>query len=211
MEKENTEKCCVVTCDLPLDETFWNNQYDANTTGWDLGEVSPPLKTYIDQLTNKNLRILIPGCGNTYEAEYLLQQGFANITVIDIAPILVAKLKEKFVSNPHIKIILGDFFEHQGEYDLVLEQTFFCAINPSLRKDYVSKMSELLAPKGKLAGVLFDREFEQQGPPFGGHKCQYEPMFEKDFDFKTFELCNNSFVKRAGTELFINLQKKQHD
>ena len=207
--KNNTEeKCCVVNCDLPLDETYWNNQYDAHTTAWDLGEVSPPIKAYINQLTNKNLRILIPGCGNTYEAEYLLQQGFTDVTVIDIAPTLVALLKEKFASNPNIKIVLGDFFEHTGEYDLILEQTFFCAINPPLRKDYVAKMNELLAPNGKLVGVLFDREFEQQGPPFGGCKCQYELMFEKDFTFKTFELCNNSFVKREGTELFINLQKK---
>ena len=207
-EKISTEKCCVETCDLPLGETFWNNQYVANTTGWDLGEVSPPLKAYIDQLTRKNIRILIPGCGNTHEADYLLQQGFTDITVIDIAPTLVAQLTNKFASNPNIKIILGDFFEHVGEYDLILEQTFFCAINPPLRKDYVAKMKELLSTGGKLVGVLFDREFEQQGPPFGGCKCQYEPMFEKNFDFKTFELCNNSFVKRHGTELFINLVKK---
>ena len=139
-EKISTEKCCVVTCDLPLGETFWNNQYVANATGWDLGEVSPPLKAYIDQLTRKNMRILIPGCGNTHEADYLLQQGFTNITVIDIAPTLVAQLTNKFASNPNIKIILGDFFEHVGEYDLILEQTFFCAINPQLRKDYVAKM-----------------------------------------------------------------------
>lgn len=202
------EKCCTVTSSLPLGETFWNNQYDAHTTGWDLGEVSPPVKAYIDQLTNKDVRILIPGCGNTYEAEYLLQQGFTDVTVIDIAPTLVAKLKQKFASNPNIKIILGDFFEHVGEYDLILEQTFFCALNPPLRKDYVTRMNELLAQNGKLVGVLFDREFEQPGPPFGGCKCQYGPMFEKDFDFKTFELCNNSFEKRKGTELFINLQKK---
>jgi SAM-dependent methyltransferase len=202
------EKCCVVTCDLPLGETYWNNQYEANATGWDLGEVSPPIKAYIDQLTNKNLRILIPGCGNTYEADYLLKQGFTNITVIDIAPTLVAQLKEKYKSNPNIKIILGDFFNHEGEYDLILEQTFFCALNPPLRKDYVAKMNELLAPDGKLVGVLFDREFEQQGPPFGGCKCQYEPMFEKNFNFKTFEPCYNSFSKRKDSELFINLVKK---
>lgn len=207
-KKEINEKCCVVSCDLPLGKTYWDNQYKANTTGWDLGEVSPPLKAYIDQLTNKNLRILIPGCGNTYEADYLLQQGFCNITVIDIAPILVGRLKEKYQGNQNITIILGDFFEHIGEYDLILEQTFFCALNPAFRKNYVAKMHELLAPNGKLVGVLFDREFEQKGPPFGGSKDQYEPMFEKDFVFKTFEPCTNSFIKRKDTELFITLIKK---
>lgn len=210
-DKLNDEKCCLVTCDLELGKTYWNNQYDTQSTGWDIGEVSPPIKAYIDQLTNKNLRILIPGCGNTYEAEYLLQNGFINITIIDIAPTLITQLKEKFAGNTNINIILGDFFEFKAEYDLILEQTFFCAINPTLRKDYVAKMKSLLAPEGKLVGVLFDREFEQQGPPFGGYKHQYKPMFENDFSFKTYELCNNSFVKRKGTELFINLVKKQAD
>ena len=191
-----------------LDQEYWDNQYKTNATGWDLGKVSPPIKEYIDTLENKNISILIPGCGNSHEAEYLLSKGFTNITLIDIAPTLVLNLQEKFKNYPNIKIVLGDFFEHKGEYDLIIEQTFFCAINPPLRTDYVAKMKELLVPGGKLVGVLFDREFEQQGPPFGGCKCQYEPMFEKEFDFKTFELSHNSFVKRAGTELFINLIKK---
>jgi SAM-dependent methyltransferase len=193
---------------LALDENYWSNRYDDGTAVWDLGEVSPPLKNYIDQLTDKNTRILIPGCGNTHEADYLLKLGFTNITVIDIAPALVANLKEKYKDDPNIKIILGDFFKHEGEYDLVLEQTFFCAIDPSLRKDYVAKMPGLLAPNGKLVGVLFNRRFEEQGPPFGGTKDEYEPMFAKDFILKTFEPCYNSFIKRKDSELFINLVKK---
>lgn len=60
---------------MDLDEFYWNTRYQTNDIGWDIGSVSPPIKAYIDQLTNKQLRILIPGCGNTYEAEYLLQQG----------------------------------------------------------------------------------------------------------------------------------------
>ena len=128
-----------------LNKEFWNQRYVDNNAGWDLGEVSPPLKEYIDTLTNKSLRILIPGCGNSYEADYLLQKGFTNITIIDIAPDLVQRLKEKHKENSNIKILLGDFFEHASQYDLILEQTFFCALDPALRKKYVSKMHELLA------------------------------------------------------------------
>lgn len=193
---------------LALNGDYWSNRYDSGTAVWDLGEVSPPIKNYIDQLLNKNIRILIPGCGNTHEADYLLKTGFTDVTVIDIAPALVAQLKEKYKDNTNIKIILGDFFKHEGKYDLILEQTFFCAIDPSLRKDYVAKMPELLAPNGKLVGVLFNRRFEEQGPPFGGTQNEYEPMFAKDFIFKTFEACYNSFPKRKGSELFINLVKK---
>ena len=122
-------QCCVVSCEKPLDATYWEAQYKAKLTGWDLGLISPPIKTYIDELENKNSSILIPGCGNSYEAEYLLQEGFTNITVIDIAPTLVTVLKEKFKNNPNIQIILGDFFEQKGKYDLIIEQTFFCALH----------------------------------------------------------------------------------
>lgn len=99
--------------------------------------MSPPIKNYIDTIENKEAKILIPGCGNTYEAEYLLQQGFTNITVIDIAPTLVENLKEKFAGNKNIKVILGDFFEHKGNYDYIIEQTFFCALPPTMRQKYV--------------------------------------------------------------------------
>ena len=128
-----------------MGETYWNNRYSDNATQWDLGVVSPPLKAYADQLTDKNLRILIPGCGNSYEADYFLQQGFTNLTVIDIAPLLVSDLKKKFEGNPNIQIVLGDFFVHEGQYDLIIEQTFFCALPTVFRKDYVSKMKTLLA------------------------------------------------------------------
>lgn len=186
-----------------LDETYWNNRYVNNETGWDLRQVSPPIKEYIDQLTNKNLRILIPGCGNSYEAEYLAQNGFTNITLIDIAPMLVKDLQEKFKTHPAVKIIHGDFFELKGEYDLVLEQTFFCAIGPSLREAYVKKMHELIVPDGKLAGLLFNCTFEKPGPPFGGAAEDYKIILEEYFQLHTFRPSHNSFQKRQGTELFI--------
>ena len=202
-QKDDTKKHA-----LEPDQTYWNNQYNAQTTGWDLGQVSPPLKAYFDQLSNKNLRILIPGCGNTYEAEYLLQEGFTNITIIDIAPTLVEKLQTKFATNPNIKIILGDFFQHHGAYDLIVEQTFFCAIDPELRKAYVVKMKELLATNAKLVGVLFDKQFDQKGPPFGGSKNEYISLFKNDFNFIILAPCYNSFYKRQGTELFFIVQKR---
>ncbi|WP_281298939.1 methyltransferase domain-containing protein [Flavobacterium limnophilum] len=190
-----------------LDQEYWDKQYTSNATGWDLGQVSPPIKAYIDTLEDKNISILIPGCGNTYEAEYLLQQGFNNVTLIDIAPTLVDKLLEKFKNNPNIKIVLGDFFVHQGKYDLIIEQTFFCALPPEMRQEYVSKMYQLLAEKGKIAGLLFNKTFEG-GPPFGGSKAEYELLFNKHFEFLHMDMCQNSIKPRANSELFIELQKK---
>jgi SAM-dependent methyltransferase len=204
------EKCCVITCDLPLDQNYWDNQYQANVIGWDLGQVSPPIKTYIDTIENKDAQILIPGCGNTYEAEYLVQQGFTNITVIDIAPTLVENLKKKFAKNNNITVVLGDFFEHQGNYDFIIEQTFFCALPPTMRQKYVWKMHQLLKDNGKLIGLLFNREFEVS-PPFGGNLKEYEQLFQKAFEFNSISLAGNSIPSRANTELFFEFQKNNQN
>ena len=94
-----------------LDQEYWDTQYKTNATGWDLGKISPAIQAFTKTLENKNTRILIPGCGNSYEAEHLLNEGFTNITVIDIAPTLIENLQKKFQNNPNILIILDDFFE----------------------------------------------------------------------------------------------------
>ncbi len=202
----NKIQCCVQSCDRPLDQEYWDIQYKAKTTGWDLGEISPPIKNYINTIQNKDARILIPGCGNSYEAEYLLEKGFTNITVVDIAPTLVAAISQKFKHHNNIKIIHGDFFQIEGNYDLILEQTFFCALPPPMRQKYVWKMHQLLSDEGMLAGLLFDRTFEVS-PPFGGSKTEYENLFKGAFDFLKIEQTNDSVIPRACSELFFEFRK----
>ncbi|PDS24772.1 methyltransferase domain-containing protein [Flavobacterium branchiophilum] len=201
-------QCCVTSCDKSLDQNYWDLQYQSQATGWDLGSVSPPIQLYINQITNKNAKILIPGCGNAYEAAYLLEQGFTNITVIDIAPTLVQNLKDKFQNNPNITIILGDFFEHQGQYDFIIEQTFFCALPPMMRLQYIVKNHQLLSQNGKLVGLLFNKHFES-GPPFGGTLAEYESIFGHAFAFNVLENCTHSVAARAGNELFFECQKNE--
>lgn len=193
---------------MELNDTFWSERYLNGDTGWDLNGVSPPLKEYIDKLDDKEISILIPGCGNAYEAEYLLNKGFRNVTLIDISKELTDSLKEKF-SGKSIAIIHDDFFKHQGHYNLILEQTFFCAIDPALRKDYVKQIVALLNEDGKLAGVLFSRLFDKPGPPFGGTPEEYKQLFSDYFDFVQFADCKTSVKPRLGNELFIEFKKQK--
>lgn len=191
-----------------LDANYWNNRYETEQIGWDLGKVSPPIQKYMEQYPNKNAAILIPGCGNSYEAAFLLENGFTNVTIIDIAPLLTAHLQEKYKQNPYIRIILGDFFLHESQYDLILEQTFFCALSPELRLQYVAKMYDLLKSDGKLVGVLFSCMFDFAPPPFGGTKAEYTTIFSPYFTFKNFDTCYNSVRPRNGNELFITFVRK---
>ena len=94
---------------------------------------------------------------------------------------------------------------HQGKYDLIIEQTFFCALDPLHRSAYAIKMNELLSKSGKLVGLLFDRSFVS-GPPFGGSEEEFRKLFSQHFRLKTMERCYNSIEPRKGSELFINLE-----
>lgn len=205
--QEKDIQCCVTQCESPLDQSFWNTRWQNNETGWDIGYPAPAISEYMAQYQDKNAAILIPGCGNAYEAEYLLANGFKNITLIDIAPKAVEQLKTKFINSPQIKVLCEDFFNHQGKYDLIIEQTFFCAIPPIRRKEYAEKAASLLKEEGKIIGVLFDKTFEKSGPPFGGCPCQYKPIFEPYFNIITMDECYNSIPPRANSEVFINLKK----
>lgn len=204
---QNELKCCVVSCERPLDQDYWDAQYQAGTTGWDIGTVSPAIQRYVEGLTDKNMRILIPGSGNSYEAVFLARLGFQQITVIDIAPTVTKTLKESFHQFPQINVITGDFFDHQGQYDLILEQTFFCALPPTMRQRYVYKMWHLLAENGILAGLLFDREFES-GPPFGGSMKEYEALFFPAFVPKKWAPSEDSVTERKDSEIFMELRKE---
>ena len=89
-----------------------------------------------------------------------------------------------------------------------MEQTFFCALDPVLRKKYVEKMADLLKENGKLAGLLFDFELTAEGPPFGGSSEEYLQLFTHYFTSKKLERCYNSIKPRSGRELFFIFEKK---
>lgn len=189
------------------EQEYWSQRYNEGKTGWDLGTASTPLAAYIDQLKDKNQRILIPGAGNAHEAEYLFNLGFKNIYVLDISPNPLKKFKERNPSFPEKNLIHGDFFKHEEKYDLILEQTFFCSFLPTTenRTGYAKKMSELLNAQGKLIGVWFSHELikNSQNRPFGGSREEYLHYFEPYFTQVSFEPCYNSSANRK--ELFGQL------
>ncbi|AWW31791.1 SAM-dependent methyltransferase [Echinicola strongylocentroti] len=191
-----------------LDENYWLSRYQQNEIGWDAGEATLPLKQYLDQLLDYRVEILIPGGGNAHEAAYAFDKGFENVHVLDIAKAPILQFRERHPEFPKAHLHHQNFFDHHGEYDLILEQTFFCALAPNLRNDYVNKMAQLLKPQGKLVGVLFDVDFGKEGPPFGGNKDLYEAVLSEGLELLMLEPCYNSIAARAGREFFFMAQRK---
>lgn len=195
----------------PQEGTYWEERYALGETGWDVGQVARPLKEYIDQLQDTSLRILVPGAGNAYEAEYLWHRGFQNVFVVDIAAAPLENFARRVPAFPKEQLLHQDFFAVVDQFDLILEQTFFCSFYPSTdnRSRYAEQMYRLLKPGGKLVGLwfCFPLDSERGRPPYGGSRAEYLTYFRPWLVQRSFELCYNSIQERSGTELFGIWQK----
>lgn len=193
---------------MKLTEKYWNNCYQNNDTGWDLGKISTPIEAYFNQLNNKELLILIPGGGNGHEAEYILNNGFKKVFVVDISPFAIFNIKERVPKFPVNQLLNKDFFKLNGTFDLIIEQTFFCAIDKNLRPAYAKKMAELLSSGGKLVGLLFDAALNEDRPPYGGSIKEYIGYFKPYFHIEIMTPCYNSIEPRTGREIWMKMIKK---
>ena len=193
---------------MKLTEEYWNNCYQNNDTRWDLGKISTPIEAYFNQLNNKELPILIPGGGNSHEAEYVFRKGFKNVFVVDISPFAIANIKNRVPNFPSNQLFNIDFFKLTDTYDLIVEQTFFCAIDKNLRSAYAKKMADLLNLEGKLVGLLFDAPLNEDHPPYGGTIKEYIGYFNPYFEIEIMGSCYNSIEPRSGREVWIKMIKK---
>ena len=193
-----------------LDYSFWNLRYQNNQTGWDLGQVSEPIKKWFENQENKKINVLIPGAGKGYEVKYGFENGFENIFYMDFSSMAGDLFKETCPEFPKGQILVGDFFSLKKPlfFDVIIEQTFFCAIDPLLRPNYVEKTNEILKENGEIIGLLFNREFDTKGPPFGGTEKEYKKLFKSKFNLKKLENCLLSSLPRKDYEFWIEFIKK---
>lgn len=167
-----------------FNQSYWESRYQEQHTGWDVGSVSTPMKEFIDSLTDKNLKILIPGAGNGHEFDYLISKGFLNVTIVDIAAPPLINLKNRHAAELHEQFFQQDFFDIQKKYELVLEQTFFCALDPHLRQAYAKKMYEILEPNGILAGYCLTLNCRKLAHLLEAHSKNTEVCLKRILKYK---------------------------
>lgn len=194
-----------------LTADYWSDRYTTDDFPWDLGAPSQPLIHFCSRLAEKNskdCRILIPGGGRGHDVHWLWQNGFTNVVQADYSKAAHRQVLEQYPELPKSRLITEDFFNLQGPFDLILEQTFLHALLPRQRPDYARQMANLLAPGGLLAGVLFNFPLSEKGPPFGGEPEDYRALFAEQFDILKLEPCYNSMPGREGKELFFICRPK---
>jgi hypothetical protein len=193
---------------MELNADYWEERWQTGQTGWDVGYATPAIVRYIDQLHDRGIRILVPGAGNGYEAEYLWRQGFVNTHVVDLSRTALDSFQARVPDFPAAQLLHANFFDLEGPFDLVVEQTFFCALDPGLRRAYADHMQRIIRPGGALAGLLFDFPLTEEGPPFGGSKAEYFGLFTAGFEIRHLDRSAHSIAPRAGRELWVEMARK---
>ena len=189
----------------------WQRHYDEGDLGWDLGQVAPPFIKLYESNTIVPGKTLVPGCGRGHEVIYLAENGF-EVTAVDYSSGAVNHLNSTVQEHKlKCKVLHMDFFgidsAHNGIYDLLIEQTFFCAISPERRPSYVSTVARVLKQGGMLAG-LFYHTGEEGGPPFNTTREDILKHFSGSFEIQQLSKSEDSAEQRKNKEWLVILVKK---
>ena len=186
----------------PSDAAYWDFLYRDDDASWELGRAAPPLVDLFTADPPTGRRALVPGCGRGHEARLLAGLG-ARVTAIDIAPAAIAAARACGPADAAIDYRVLDLFDLSrtpGRFDLIVEHTCFCAIEPARREEYVDQVAAVLAPGGALVG-LFYAHGRPGGPPFTVDADELRVRFGRRFAVQSLGVAAGSVLGRHGHEL----------
>jgi SAM-dependent methyltransferase len=144
-------------------QEYWQGRFEHADTPWELGHPSTALFEAFTELPEAGSvlhggSVVIPGCGTGSDALELARRG-CRVTAIDWSPHAIARLRERAEAAglaSRVNPVAGNFFDvPPQELDAFAEHTFFCAIDPSQRRDYAARAARWVRPGGVLFGNFF--------------------------------------------------------
>lgn len=190
-------------------EKFWSEIYRNEQPGWEVGQENPALGAILPQIKLSKSRVLVLGCGSGHDAAFFARNGHV-VTAVDFSPEAVQRARANYSSLENLKIIQADAFNlpHtlDGQFDLVFEHTFYCAVSPERRNDVAKLWKRMLHDQGHLLGILFAME-KRNGPAFGGSEWEIRERLKRHFSFLFWTRWRNSLERRRGSELVVFARK----
>ena len=124
--------------------------------------------------------MLIPGCGTGYEVRLFAEHGH-DVLAIDFSDAAIEAARREL--GPLSRLVKkADFFGLQeGQFDLVYERAFLCALPRALWPAWGTRLAELVRPGGELAGFFYLND-NPRGPPFGTSKDELKVHLERAFE-----------------------------
>jgi methyl halide transferase len=151
----------------------WAQRYSARNTPWDLGSAHPELAARIVSgaiaPARERARAFVPGAGRGHDALALARAGFA-VTAIELVEALREPLGDALGALGG-ELLVEDALAYRPRvpFELFLEHTFFCALDPSQRPAWGELARRVLAPGGRLCALVFPcgKSLDEGGPPWG--------------------------------------------
>lgn len=194
--------------DGPSSPQFWDELYSSGATGWDLGSSTPVFRDVVQrQLIPATGSVLVVGAGKGHDAILFAQHGY-DVVAVDFAPtaIQIARTNAED-ARVAVQFIQTDLFHLGAAYrhcfDLMVEYTVFCAIDPSRRREYLEMSESVLKPGGLLVGLFFPIDGREGGPPFAVDAKEVEQLFSKSFTLEHKEIPTSSVKPRRGKEILL--------
>ena len=196
-----------------MDQAFWQGIYDEGPPRFDLKGPSAPFVDWLEANQPPAGRAIVPGCGFGHDVLELARRGWDAVgvdfadTPVQSGRAAAAKAglaaKATFVQQDVLTL------DQPAEYDLLFEQTCYCAIEPHRRDEYVRFAARVVKPAGTLVFVVFPVDGRSGGPPFNIGVEEVPLRFAADFDLVRIGApARASAPARTGKELFAELRRK---
>ncbi len=156
------------------DRAFWQQRFDTGELPWDRGASSPQLDAWLADGSLRPGRVVVPGCGSGHEVLRLAAAGFA-VTALDYAPGALALTRTGLArAGLQAELLQADVLDWQpaAPFDLVYEQTCWCALHPDHWAAYAARLRAWLRPGGRLALLAMQApragaaDGRIEGPPY---------------------------------------------
>ncbi|BAC88759.1 methyltransferase domain-containing protein [Gloeobacter violaceus] len=185
---------------------FWEYRYRGGQDRWDLGQPAP---TFVHLLSGSEApplgTVAVPGCGRGHDALLFAARGY-KVCGFDFAADAIADATRLALrAGAAATFLQQDLFNlprpFAGLFDLVVEHTCFCAIDPVRREEYVEIVHWLLKPGGELVAIFFAHP-RPGGPPYRTDAGEIERLFSPRFKITALLPAPMSVPSRRGEELF---------
>ena len=190
---------------------FWDWNYNSGVLPWDLDGPTPVFERLAKAGQFTPGRMLVLGAGRGHDARLFARHGF-EVTAVDFSPYAIEAMQQLADPRAPIALLQADIFqlpnELNGRFDLILEYTLFCAIDPRRRVDYADVVARLLKPGGQFVALAFPIITRTGGPPFAVFPNQIIALLsERGFELRQREMPPDSAPGRHGKEELLILQK----
>lgn len=205
---------------------YWDDAYRGERDGWDMGTPTPVFVDIVERYgmdfrpldgpdfaaLGRPPRALVPCSGRGYDALLLAENGW-DVTAVDFSAEPLRWLHaERTKRGIEMQVLQADMFplgeQYPAHFDLLLEYTCVCAIEPLRRGEFLRFAADTLQPDGILLALLFPVDGRPGGPPFSIDVEEFKREAGEHFLLKHESTPETSVKPRLGKERLLVLERR---